>query len=308
MYFDKITKKVVLEEGKVVPLSNDLVFKNVVKNVVNRDFLAKIIYLVTGIDYNYLFKNMIVIDADIPDKSVFVHHNEQDVVVTIDNKYINVEMSNDKSKNKRKNEITSHKYASSMYVKGSNYNESYIFYQIAIENYNIFKNSDLITEVGLTDLKNGEIETDEFRKFHDEFRKFHVNLKNIPNKCYNELSERERYFKLFLIDDIGELDKISMGDDIMKKVVETVKSLSSDPIFMSELEKQQLDEYCSAMAIVDARKEGRQEGRQEGKQEGKVEGKREEKIEIARNMLSKDLDIQFISECTGLSIDDLKNL
>ena len=293
MYFDKITKKVVLEEGKVVPLSNDLVFKNVVKNVVNRDFLAKIINLVTGIDYDYLFKNMIVIDADIPDKSIFVHHNEQDVVVTIDNKYINVEMSNDKAKNKRKNEITSHKYASSMYVKGSDYSESYIFYQIAIENYNIFKNSDLVIEVGLTDLKNGEIETDEFRKFH-------VNLKNIPDKCYNELSERERYFKLFLIDDIEELDKISMGDDIMKKVVETVKSLSSDPIFMSELEKQQLDEYCSAMAIVDAKKEG--------KQEGKAEGKKEEKIEIARNMLAKNSDIQFISECTGLSIDEINKL
>ena len=293
MYFDKITKKVVLEEGKVVPLSNDLVFKNVVKNVVNRDFLAKIINLVTGIDYDYLLKNMIVIDADILDKSVFVHHNEQDVVVTIDNKYINVEMSNDKAKNKRKNEITSHKYASSMYVKGSDYSESYIFYQIAIENYNIFKNSDLVIEVGLTDLKNGEIETDEFRKFH-------VNLKNIPDKCYNELSERERYFKLFLIDDIEELDKISMGDDIMKKVVETVKSLSSDPIFMSELEKQQLDEYCSAMAIVDAKKEG--------KQEGKAEGKKEEKIEIARNMLAKNSDVQFISECTGLSIDEINNL
>ena len=267
MYFDKITKKVVLEEGKVVPLSNDLVFKNVVKNVVNRDFLAKIINLVTGIDYDYLFRNMIVIDADIPDKSIFVHHNEQDVVVTIDNKYINVEMSNDKAKNKRKNEITSHKYASSMYVKGSDYSESYIFYQIAIENYNIFQNSDLVIEVGLTDLKNGEIETDEFRKFH-------VNLKNIPDKCYNELSERERYFKLFLIDDIEELEKISMGDDIMKKVVETVKSLSSDPIFMSELEKQQLDEYCSAMAIVDAKKEGKQEG------------KKERNIEIAKNMLA----------------------
>jgi len=293
MYFDKITKKVILEEGKIVPLSNDLVFKNVVKNVVNRDFLAKIINLVTCIDYDYLLKNMIVIDADIPDKSVFVHHNEQDVVVTIDNKYINVEMSNDKAKNKRKNEITSHKYASSMYVKGSDYSESYIFYQIAIENYNIFKNSDLVIEVGLTDLKNGEIETDEFRKFH-------VNLKNIPDKCYNELSERERYFKLFLIDDIEELDKISMGDDIVKKVVETVKSLSSDPIFMSELEKQQLDEYCSTMAIVDAKKEG--------KLEGKAEGKKEEKIEIARNMLSKNSNVQFISECTGLSIDEINKL
>ena len=289
MYFDKITKKVVLEEGRVVPLSNDLVFKNVVKNVVNRDFLAKIINLVTGIDYDYLLKNMIVIDADIPDKSVFVHHNEQDVVVTIDNKYINVEMSNDKAKNKRKNEITSHKYASSMYVKGSDYSESYIFYQIAIENYNIFKNSDLVIEVGLTDLKNGEIETDEFRKFH-------VNLKNIPDKCYNELSERERYFKLFLIDDIEELDKISIGDDIMKKVVETVKSLSSDPIFMSELEKQQLDEYCSAMAIVDAKKEGKQEGKQEGK------------IEIAKKSLDENIDIETISKITGLTIDEINKL
>ncbi len=224
---------------------------------------------------------MIVIDADIPDKSVFIHHNEQDVVVTIDNKYINVEMSNDKSKNKRKNEITSHKYASSMYVKGSNYSESYIFYQIAIENYNIFKNSDLITEVGLTDLKNGEIETDEFRKFH-------VNLKNIPNKCYNELSERERYFKLFLIDDVDDLEKISMGDDIMKKVVETVKSLSSDPIFMSELEKQQLDEYCNAMAIVDAIKE--------------------EKNELAKKSLNENIDIETISKITGLSIDEINKL
>ena len=78
----------------------------------------------------------------------------------------------------------------------------------------------------------------------------------------------------------------------MKKVVETVKSLSSDPIFMSKLEKQQLDEYCSAMAIVDAKKEG----------------KNEEKIQIARNMLAKNSDVQFISECTGLSIDEINNL
>ena len=285
MYFDEITKKIVLEVGHVVPLSNDLVFKNVVKNVVNRDFLAKIINLVTGIDYNYLFKNMIVIDADIPDTSIYIHHNEQDVVVTIDNKFINVEMSNIKATNKRKNEITSHKYASGMYEKGSNYKDSYVFYQIAIENYNIFKNKDLVIEVGLTDLKNGELETEEFRKFH-------VNLKNIPDKCYNELSERERYFKLFLIDSVDELEKISMGDEIMKKVVETLKSLSSDPIFMTKLEKEKLDEYCNKTAIIDAKKEG----------------KKENQKEIARKMKEKESDIEFISECTGLTIEEIRNL
>jgi len=65
---------------------------------------------------------------------------------------------------------------------------------------------------------------------------------------------------------------------------------------MSELEKQQLDEYCSAMAIVDAKKEGKQEG------------KKERNIEIAKNMLAKNSDVQFISECTGLSIDEINKL
>ncbi len=78
----------------------------------------------------------------------------------------------------------------------------------------------------------------------------------------------------------------------MKKVVETVKSLSSDPIFMSELEKQQLDEYCSAMAIVDAKKEGKQEG----------------KIEIAKKSLDENIDIETISKITGLTIDEINKL
>ena len=285
MYFDVVTKKLILEEGKVVPLSNDMIFKNVVKNVVNRDFLAKIINLVTGLDYDNLLKNMIITDVDIPDSSIYLHHNEQDVIVTIDNKFINVEMSNDKTTNKRKNEITSHKYASNIYLKGSDYSDSYIFYQIAIENYNIFKNKDLITEVGLTDLKHGELETEEFKKFH-------VNLNNIPNKCYNELDERERYFKLFLIDDIKELEKISVGDNIMKKVTETIKSLNSNPIFMTKLEKEQLDKYCNKVAMAEERKEG----------------EKIKQIEIAKKSLQKGIDINTVAEITELSIEELENL
>ena len=37
MYFDVFRKKLVLEEGKVLPLTNDLVFKNIVKNEYNRN-------------------------------------------------------------------------------------------------------------------------------------------------------------------------------------------------------------------------------------------------------------------------------
>ena len=309
MYFDEVTKKLVLEKGKVVPLTNDLVFKNVVKNVVNRDFLAKIINLVTNIDYDYLLQNMIVIDADIPDTSIYLHHNEQDVVVTIDDKLINIEMSVDKYKNKRKNEITGHKFAASMYKKGSDYNEKFIFYQIAIEKYNIFNNNELITEVGLTDLKSGELETDEFKKYH-------VNLNNIPNKCYNELNERERYFKLFSIDDIKELEKISVGDNIMKKVTDTMQSLSSNPFFMTELERKQLDDYCTAVGQkereADLKKEVTEQVTQQVTQQVtkkvKEETEKAKQIEIAKKSLEENLDIKVIARITGLTIEEINNL
>lgn len=43
-------------------------------------------------------------------------------------------------------------------------------------------------------------------------------------------------------------------------------------------------------------------------QEGKLEGRLEGKLEIAKNMLSKDLPITMISECTGLSKEEIEKL
>jgi len=55
-------------------------------------------------------------------------------------------------------------------------------------------------------------------------------------------------------------------------------------------------------------KEGKEEGLKEGKQEGLKEGEKNGKIEIARNMLKKGLDVNLISELSGLSIEEIENL
>ena len=44
------------------------------------------------------------------------------------------------------------------------------------------------------------------------------------------------------------------------------------------------------------------------KDEGYEKGKSDEKLEIAKKMLEKKSDIDFISECTGLSIEEINNL
>ena len=65
-----------LPPGKVVSPVLDPVFKNLANDIHNRRFLAKIISLVTDIDYNYLMDNIVFSSNVIQDGSAFVHHNE----------------------------------------------------------------------------------------------------------------------------------------------------------------------------------------------------------------------------------------
>ena len=58
--------------------------------------------------------------------------------------------------------------------------------------------------------------------------------------------------------------------------------------------------------------EGEQKGRIEGKQEGRIEGKQEgrikEKIEAAKAMLAREMEITLISEITNLPEEQLLQL
>ena len=46
----------------------------------------------------------------------------------------------------------------------------------------------------------------------------------------------------------------------------------------------------------------------EGYENGKQDGEKSKQLEIAKKMLEKKLDIDFISECTGLNIDEINEL
>ena len=48
--------------------------------------------------------------------------------------------------------------------------------------------------------------------------------------------------------------------------------------------------------------------RDEGKEEGLAEGEHKKAIETAKAMLTKGLAIDLVSQCTGLSIEEVKEL
>jgi predicted transposase/invertase (TIGR01784 family) len=61
-------------------------------------------------------------------------------------------------------------------------------------------------------------------------------------------------------------------------------------------------------AIKKGKIEGKIEGLQEGIERGLQEGKKEREIQIAKNLLLKNQSFDFISEITGLSIDEIKEI
>ena len=50
-----------------------------------------------------------------------------------------------------------------------------------------------------------------------------------------------------------------------------------------------------------------QRGYKEGVSDGISQGEHQAKIETAKNMLQKNISIEVISECTGLSLDEIEN-
>ena len=109
-------------------------------------------------------------------------------------------------------------------------------------------------------------------------------------------------------------------------------NMSKDTFILSEWEKDKMDRLKELARLEDAKIEGHEagyseghssgyseghssgysdgknEGKIEGKIEGKLEGKLESKIEIAKNFLSKNIAKEIISECTGLTIEELEQL
>lgn len=273
-----------LKPGEVVSGTNDKVFKNLANDVHTRRYFVKLISLVTGLDYDYLLANVKLSSNNTQEGSCFEHFNEQDVIVTLHDMKIDVEMSIDNiDYNIIKNQTTAFKLAGNVFKSGEGYNRTYIFYQICIENYDLYHNDLLVTEVNLVDVSSGKYEC-----VNKSYREFHVNLKNLSNECYNNLSERDKYFKLLTLSKKDDLEILSKGDEIMEDAANKIVSLSNDPGFISELEKQQIEEYAREVAL-----------------NKKIN---EEKNKIAKKMLDKGSDIDFISECTGLSIDDIEKL
>jgi len=94
----------------------------------------------------------------------------------------------------------------------------------------------------------------------------------------------------------------------MTQVAEKLSILKMTPEERANYSYYQKKLYNDRDELQAAETRGEARGIQIGESKGKAEGKAEEKIEIAKNLLSQNIDINTISKATGLPVEKINEL
>ena len=283
---------------KFYNLSYDLIFKHVFKEPrFVCDFLNKLL------DTNFIPDEITVNDTEISG-NIDIKTSNLDVLLTVSDKYlINMEME----KNKKEYDINYRieyyfgKLITESILKGESYEKKRDVIVIFISEYNINKNR-CIEKI--------RFKNDDNEIFIDDL------IVKIDLTKADECHKIEVKEWLDLIELSGDLH-IPKGDgSIMDEVLEKILALNNDEQIKEYFrlkEKSDLD-YISNMEghYEKGHKEGLEQGleigHESGLKEGIEQGSNNKAMEIAKNMLNQNLDIELISKVTNLSIEEIENL
>ena len=136
----------------------------------------------------------------------------------------------------------------------------------------------------LKEIKHNKILTDHCMLHYIELPKFNLN---------NNKEKLSSWIKFFKGENMSNLIK---ENNIFEEVEKRCQSfIDSDPLINAYRKKEWNEYFYKDMMNVE-------------REEGKLEGIKEGQISIAKSMKTKNLDINLISEITGLTIDEIKKL
>ncbi|MEI0494995.1 Rpn family recombination-promoting nuclease/putative transposase [Brachyspira intermedia] len=138
-------------------------------------------------------------------------------------------------------------------------------------------------------------------------------FKNILSNSNIEDMKKKRilsWIEFFTAKDLdnNEKSKLKEVNKIMKKVIDRYERFTSSEDEMQVYNARDAFLYGQTVMLKKEREEGIKEGIKKGIEEGVEKGKKSEKIAIAKNLKNSGIDINIISENTGLSIEEIKNL
>ena len=125
---------------------------------------------------------------------------------------------------------------------------------------------------------------------------YDINVINLPNAV--------RWGAILLEENIDKISQI-LGDDILtmeekENLLKTIEEVNNDKIVIQEwiMEENARLKYEGQMTYA----------REEGREQGKKEGSEIKELELIKNMLNKGTDYEYISEITGKSVEEIKEI
>ena len=151
------------------------------------------------------------------------------------------------------------------------------------------------------DTVNKRLLTDHLQIHIIELKKFRYNLLKPDLNCW---------LKFFTIKDNKEavMSELVKEKPIMEEVQKRYNNFIKDRLMMNEYDKREAYLYGNQIMLEEERRLGIEEGIEQGIEKGIEQGEKMKAISMAKTMKERSMDINLISELTGLSIEEIEKL
>lgn len=278
-----------LKEGEKISILSDTMLKAMFQNSNRLKYSAKFLSYFIDLSYEEIL-NSIHLSKNELDKN---KENDKglrcDYVGVIDDTSLNIEVNNNSSVKTLERNM---EYAHRLYSRKVKRKGEYRYQQVIQFNLNNFSfiGNDNIVEIYYSCNEEG-------LRLDNKIIFIQIYVPNLVKKCYtkgvNELQEMERFILTLVEKNVEYCKQVGKGINIMEEYVDEAEEVSYDEDIG--------ESYSLEWALKD-------EGKKEGIKEGIKEGSYNKSIEIAKSMLEEKIDINIVSKCTKLSIEELKNL
>ncbi|CRF34485.1 ATPase [Brachyspira suanatina] len=205
-------------------------------------------------------------------------------------------------------------YISKNIVSELNENESYdIISQVISINFVNF-NMDFYDEgkahrcFKLIDTENHKVSLDMMQMHIIEVPRF---IKILNNSNINDIKKSKilSWIEFFTVKDLDKVkDKLKEANNIMSKVIDKYERFISSEEEMEVYNARDAFLYGQTIMLKKEREEGIKEGIEQGMEKGIEKGEKNKALSIAKSLKKSGLDIKFISDNTGLSIEEIEKL
>ena len=272
---------------------NDRAFKEVFLNPNNSDLLKALLEFILKIKIDKLE----IKKTELLSGNVNIKDKRVDAIVHTGNKKIEIEIN---SQNKDYLHTRSTAYICNIYQSnasvGDTYNEDTDIIQVNLT-WGLGRNND--------EMKIYKIMNEKGELYVKNLIIYEINMDYYDKIWYskNEDEIKKNLYMIMLDLDKKELENMPK-DKIVDKYITNVTIVNDDPEFQKYMSEEE-DKRKIQNSLLSEAKEN---GYTSGINDGISKGENKKSIEIAKNMLKKNMSIEDISDITGLSIEEINKL